>query len=807
MTTNAFLDVKWPHPDLLDTIIVAPRDYTWRGIDLFQSSLGSPPHWQKQCEEAERLERAVAEKNDASELGWAHLQLAIAHQSGHGVADNRSKALKHLEQASQAGNRTAAALLGQVGAALAQPRSTPSPVADITVVDYPAILPNHTEPAWTVDESSNRHRFTLGGGTVDAASFTKFSCEVKNGNYSSVQLSEYLRFACMEGQFDAAMLLAKHCTDLTFDVSAGLRPNLLHYLVIFGQQEAVRILQVLFLARNLPDSDRRRNMLRSLLAQNSHDNATVLITHRCLELQGTPLHWAACVGYEKLVDFFLRIGVDDPSARVPWRNGHNHRHEGLTLSVSPLDLAAMYHHAQIVGNLLYHGADTSDIGAGGGSNRWGHSIVHMIGYRTLPFARYVFHGSNHRKALQDTLKILLQNPSFQINWRDSMGQTPLYVAIRNIDLEPYVLEELVKAGATAGPGPDGDIACSAVMCCYERRLSRWKIPLLAPRVHDINAFSDAGKRGSNALHLCAMLDAVPAAGVLLDTPGININARNIMGGTAVTVAVLTNSLGVLELLIRKGANLQLGNALLHAATALHTEALVMLLNGGAGVRFTTRSGNNTFTVLQYVVGMGKHRPSLIRELLSRCVRLRDPEVINEFCNNGWTPLCHTAYYGDVDGVQALLDHGADPLVFRATPYTNQEGRTPLQVARKTITLPPHLHPRPRAELKDALAQPNLESLEKRPDRGEQLHQDLHEIILMLQEAETTAKAIAKAAKEAPAPVALALAPATETTIVGGGDPLARELSNSFFREDSPENSPDSLDEMLSWPGSLVPMGE
>ena len=50
--------------------------------------------------------------------------------------------------------------------------------------------------------------------------------------------------------------------------------------------------------------------LKQNLWLNDEHDMTVLLPHRCLELRGTPLHWAIMAGYEDLVKAFLHLGAD-----------------------------------------------------------------------------------------------------------------------------------------------------------------------------------------------------------------------------------------------------------------------------------------------------------------------------------------------------------------------------------------------------------------------------------------------------------------------------------------------------------------
>ena len=237
----------------------------------------------------------------------------------------------------------------------------------------------------------------------------------------------------------------------------------------------------------------------------------------------------------------------------------------------------------------------------------------------------------------------------------------------------------------------------------------------------------------NALHLCAIFDAAPAADVLLGTRGIDVDAKTKLGDTALSLAAARGSVGVLASLIRKGADLHRGGALSGAVSARQLDAVLMLVDAGAGVRFKTSRGLSV-NILHHAVCTDEKRPSHVRKLLAKCPQARATDVINQFDSNGWTPLHQAAYFGDFDGTAALLEAGADPGKFR-TPTEHSMGGTPLQLAtriRESDML--FTHPRARQELSWDTSHWDRSGLPL--DRGENIFKDyLDEIIRMLRRAE------------------------------------------------------------------------
>lgn len=599
----------------------------------------------------------------------AYLQLAIMYLIGYGVADDSSKSLQHLELASEH-NTVARAILERVCAAFEpdedrkdEPEGEP---AHITYRNPDMFLDGAIERSGKADEKF------LSLGPIRIQSFEILSRLVKKGKkYKPPELSDAFTDACRDGHLDVAMLLAQHCTDIyTIDTN---KPNPFHWLIMFSPEAAIRVLDTV-VSSPTTEAEKKFHLksIRSLL--NAQHDMNVLLPHRCLELRGTPLHWAIMAGYIGLVEAFLRLGADvnkrNNSRKTQHQDGYQEHHPSL----SPLDVAASCHFPQIVKLLLDHGSEVY-----GGDFHWSFSPFHMLGYHTLPFARYMYHGKHYRTALRETIRVL-SDAGMDINGLDSYGQTPLLLAVKNMDLEPYILEELLSAGASTGTmedGKEGNIVTSAIICCGHRRFSAWKIPLLLPLVRDINSFRP-GLRSLNALNYCAFFDAARAAEALLRWPKTDIGAVSASGDvTAMSIAGQRGSLEVLSLLIENGADIEKGDAMAGAICFGHIEAVKLLLEAGHSIHFTLESGTET-TILEYAVCKGSERPSYVRKCLALCPQLRKKDVIDVQDNNGWTALHQAAYMGDVEGVRALLEAGADAI------KVSSVDETPLELAILTL---------------------------------------------------------------------------------------------------------------------------
>ncbi|SCV30686.1 related to ankyrin 3 [Fusarium fujikuroi] len=648
-----------------ETLILTPQAYQYKSEDMFKAISQRQPPWYNQCEAAKLIQKAIMIEDDPEIRSRAHLQMAMMFQAGYGVAPDSLEALSHLQAASK-NNKVALAILNPVYAAL-KPGQQDADVSQVPIM-HRNLDVFHDGVAWREDSGKEADQF-INLGPISVESFKKFEILVMKGRFQYHELCEALTAACRDGNLNAAILLARQCDDLSH--MDPHMPNALHWLVLFSQTEALSLLEIMVSGSEQTVKEERMKAVRSLLAA-VHGQLKVLLPHRCMELQGTPLHWAVIAGYTKLVEEYLNLGAD-VNKRDEWRKTtHEDGYTEHTPSLSPLDLAVAGHYPDIVKLLISHGSETH-----GGDWHWTHSPFHMIGYNMLPFGRYVAHGQSHRAALRETIQILLQT-GLDINDLDNLKQTPLFSAAKSMDLEEYVLEELIAAGALPGEECEknhGNAVVWAIMDSAHRRLSWRKIPLLLPLVSDINACT-AGDSGLNALHYCAVLDAVPAAQILLQLPGIDVEAESTLGATAVHLATQRGSLGVLDLLIKGGANLHRREPFEAAISGGQIDALRMLLDAGSKTWWKSRSGQSR-TILGYAVRMRSQRPSYVRACLSKCPQLRGKEVINKGDDSGWTALHFCAYYGDLDGIQALVDYDAD------VDVVNAMRQTPLQLAVKT----------------------------------------------------------------------------------------------------------------------------
>ncbi|KAM7218396.1 hypothetical protein V8F06_006160 [Rhypophila decipiens] len=694
--------VKAPPEVRVETIIVTPQAAHYGFEDMFKGSLRThwQPPWDDQCVAAEALLSAVKTEKDPIEKAQAQLQLAIMYHIGYGVVPDTTETLTRLEAASK-DNLVARAILPQVRAALLldsvsalEEDNNPSPRNNMAIYKNPIVF--HDNLLWRGEFEEDRGNTrstdtTITIGDITAESLQTLAILLKRNKYAPGIVARALTEACRDCRLEEALLLARYCTD--FSALDTKMPYFLHWLIMFSPDDAIRIFDTLLAGpasdTTSPDEARLLSIRTLLTVENSQ--ATVLLPHRCLELFGTPLHWATSAGYTQLVTSYLDLHPALLNTRnTPHVSYNNGVHLAHLPSFNALDIAVGQHHPDLVRFLLSH----PDIETYGGDYHWEHSVMHMLGFETFPFTRYITHGRHHRTALHEVLQILLDHGTgLDINALDSRGQTPLYLAVKNINLdsEAYILEEMIKAGAKPGTAceeEEGTILCSAIISCSQRRYASNKIDLLLPMVNGTGVdggsrCNELGKSGLGALHLCALLGAERAAGVLVGHEGISVEVETKSGSTPLAMAAMHGSLGVMRLLIDKGASLVRGRPLESAISCRQMGAVTMLIEAGA--RITPRVWRAG--VLELAIRVDWKRPSFVKILLNKFPEMfRDPVVLNyrprddkpssitnkEEHRRSWTLLHRAAYFGDVEAVVALLEAGADPIALCAMSGTPRQ---------------------------------------------------------------------------------------------------------------------------------------
>lgn len=405
----------------------------------------------------------------------------------------------------------------------------------------------------------------------------------------------------------------------------------------------------------------------------------------------TPVHVAAAAGDLAMLELLIKRGADVNARRqqgnrplheaaeagnlkvVQWLLDHGANADALgNLELTPLHLAASKRHKVVVEMLLQRGANVSvhpelrfpsfHYAAMGGDPdimrlmlRRGAGIdTHdRNGYTPLHRAA----SSGHKAAVA-----LLLDGGAQIDERDKQLQTPLHLAMSAGRTE--VVAYLIERGAD--PLLRDDKQVSALERARQSKLTEIVSVIAASlgsndeaaareRDAKIDEFVNAAMRG-NRSELERLLDG-----------GVDINAINRYGRTALLQAAMMDDLDIVNLLLKRGA---LAHPNHNGTTPMHIAA-----QRGWGALVNVLLAANVDPDIQDLDG----RTPLYLALLggySRVVELLidenvDLHAIDSRANN----LLHVAARnGNLESVRTLLDHSV------AVNAGNREGATPLHYA-------------------------------------------------------------------------------------------------------------------------------
>lgn len=160
------------------------------------------------------------------------------------------------------------------------------------------------------------------------------------------------------------------------------------------------------------------------------------------------------------------------------------------------------------------------------------------------------------------------------------------------------------------------------------------------------------------------------------SPGVNINATNQMGRSAIILASLHQHYDCVAWLIEQGADINQQdniclNPFLISCLTNDVQLLRLVLPAGPDLTRLTRFGGVGLTP-----ACEKGHLEVVRELLSRTdINVNHTNFV------GWTPLLEAIVLNDGGERQQqiialLLDHGADPNM------TDKYGKTPLTLAKE-----------------------------------------------------------------------------------------------------------------------------
>ncbi len=273
-----------------------------------------------------------------------------------------------------------------------------------------------------------------------------------------------------------------------------------------------------------------------------------------------------------------------------------------------------------------------------------------------------------------------------LNIRDSEGRTAMMANIKNLYIPNYrtdILRLLLDKGAKVNIQDNG--GRSALVVAVQQSVDgKWignkisVIKLLLEKGEDVNLKTKGGKTA--LMELLAMPDMGAALGkgktpmeglvqMLLDH-GADVNVQEPgEGRTALFDAVYWNRPGVAELLIKKGARIDVQDKsgytpLMLAVRGRSMDCVKLLIRYKADVTIVNKYGRSVLMeTAEY------DNPEMLDMVLAAGLDVDTPEKIN-----GWTPLMIACISGSEGAARRLIERGA------RVNARDSGGRTPLMLA-------------------------------------------------------------------------------------------------------------------------------
>ncbi|KAK4231615.1 hypothetical protein QBC38DRAFT_407579 [Podospora fimiseda] len=610
--------------------------------DMLDSVMADHTPWSVQQNTVEKLLRATIRESTAPEYFDSCLHLAFCYLTGFGVQPDRNRTMEYLIKS--------AAVEG-IG------RDIRARVSAAFNLDQEALQAGKVaDHLYFLNRIHHQNQLSMGPAISRGSS----------PYWSDAEISAALTLACQHGNLVDAMNLCRQCTKF---VPVPEKPTPVHWLIMFGEAEVETIGKAL-LAESGPCKDHIDTVLTAA--------RSVFLPSHCLELFGSPLHWAARTRNLAMVKLLARLGAN---VNVRWTRPPRTSLDVQNSELSPLDVAVAFHMAEIVQALIDRGADMYTSHYPTKSPHW-HSAMHCIGFGpplVLLFSRFVIHGRHYSEAMRKTVEVLLSN-GVHIDTEVLGGTTPLMLAAGTPWVEEYILQEVINAGACPRRIRESDGADTLSILIQKLRWRRFDdagLRLVAPLVADTINVLD--KNGLNPLHYASMSGSHIGIRALSDAvpDTFDINTRNSKGQHAMDLAARLNMTEVISLLV-KNYNVPVDilsvvpkrddkievTPLAVAANRKHKEAVDLLLSLGANPDFAS-SGAHTFGPNLLHLACIEHfqeQESLVEHLLRSHSSLCDASFLNAVDAKGWTVLHKATFYGDVEAVKALLAYGANQTI-------------------------------------------------------------------------------------------------------------------------------------------------
>ena len=646
------------------------------------------PPWEIQLEVAKLFSYQLRSKQSQQRPHYfdACLQLALCYHLGYGVQPDLHS-MCHYLTLSLKGHNVTRAIYKQVVLALGPTESGDVDRHFQTELDHELELQTNRETyfstrVWMYQRFGFNQNVPDGLGNLrqnilslmdllSVDDIPRLSTSLRDHLHNDEEVSVALTLACKHGNASAAIKLSEFCDTFVVKPEA---PTPLHWLIMFNAQEIEHVAKAL--VQGAPPE--QNGPCKGLLdwTPTAGDGIFFFAEH-CLELFGTPLHWAVRARYLGLVRLLCNMG-SNVNARWSTSAQVNTDVQRPRLPyLSPLDIAVQFHMPEVIKALVGFGAEWI-----GTSLAESHTAFHCVGLACLPFSRYIIHGDCHRAALDQTIAII-QDLGYDINELDPNGYNALMIVLRDCDCDTYIVECLLNAGSRtdlANFDYGSNAADIAVSASLHRRYNVGGLALIAPRVPDVN---QVDKSGRNALHTAAIIGNSLATAILCDLDSIDIELVSSSGDTALHFAAIFGSVDVLTLLLERGACLETANAT--GKTALHlavlnkrSQAAELLLTRGANVIFTSTPRSLGGNILHAATAGVRSQETMLSDLLTAHPRLRSTGILNGTNSEGFTPLHKATYFGDYDAVNALLEHGA------ICTLRDTWNRTPLSLVSRLI---------------------------------------------------------------------------------------------------------------------------
>ncbi|KAG4433058.1 hypothetical protein IFR05_011452 [Cadophora sp. M221] len=661
--------------------------------DILQINRAPLTPWNIQCDAAQQLHQEIPEDSlstQTSKPGQFHacLQLAAYYHIGFGVKPSPEESFKYLNM-SLLGDETGRAIYRRVVSALASDTHQHLVVNHQTEIDK--LLEAH-ELDSKYFALRNRlqlhhamqtlHSQVSGAmGDLWGLPYTNLAAQELNLErrledvhmtpLSPLELSNALTQACEHGDAEAALKL---CGSLETFIPDDEKPSPLHRLVNFSDESIETLASAL-----ITGSTERPGPCRAHINTFPTTGTGIFFyPEHCMELFGTPLHWAVRTRNLKLVQILITLGADINARWTGSRTWESDVEKPLWLAISPLDVAVCFHLPEIVAELLDRGAERS----GGSYFRQPHSAFNCIGLASTPFSRFIIHGANARQAVIETVQVLVDH-GFEICATDANGYDPIMVALRDPDCELYIPEELITAGAQLNRSTFDDQSNAAIIVAQNSAIRRYRVATLELVSNHVTNINDLDSGGKNALHYAAFGGSGAAIEVLGKINGLDVDARTPLNQTALHLASTFGNFEAITSLLNIGANMELVDssgitALQMACLYRQSDVAEALMKNGSCILFTGEGGLKRGSVLHFSTAHASSGDTILRRLIETHAVLQENQVINATDSSGWTAMHKATYYGDFDAVKALLEYGADASIKSIT------GRSPLDECMKLL---------------------------------------------------------------------------------------------------------------------------